>query len=139
MLQVDEMIGLVEDFQRAWMPAHYIGMMHTNFGYPKDWPAEEKDAKVKELRTLFLEEKMPHFMGLFEGELKKHNGGQEGVGFLCGGSVTLADLYLLPQLRFFTKGVADHVPKDTLERFPVIGKYMERLYAVPQIKAWYKL
>lgn len=133
MMLVEEMIGLLEDMARAWAPALYLGMgMHQNFGHPEDWPA--KADTVKALREKFLAETLPRFVGYFVSHIEK-NGNQ----FLTGADVTIADLMVLAQLRYFTKGVADHVPVDSLEKYPAIIAYMSRLYEVPQIKAWYKM
>eukprot|EP00961_Rhodomonas_salina_P287661 3886717-Rhodomonas_salina.3 len=66
-------------------------------------------------------------------EAIKENGGK----FACGDTLTIADLQWYPQLRYFTKGVADHVPSDCLNAYPEVLAYMERVLAVPQIKEWY--
>ena len=39
--------------------------------------------------------------------------------------------------RYFTKGVADHIPTDCLNVYPEVVAYMERMLAVPEIKEWY--
>lgn len=131
LLAVEEAIGLIEDMQRAWQPALYLGMgMHQNFGHPEEWP--EKAATVQKLREKFIAEGLPKFMVFFTAKLEK-------TPFLCGDKMTAADLVFLPQLRYFTKGVADHVPADCLNAYPVITAYVQRCLDVPQIKAWYKL
>merc|ERR1712194_957010 len=132
LLEVEEMIGLVEDFERAFQPCLYLAMRPSMYGYPDDWPAEEKAATVKRMREQFMAEKLPVFMGFFTEQIGKSN------AFLCGPEVTLADLYFLVRLRYFTAGIADHVPKDCLDKYPAITAYLDRLYAVPQIKEWYK-
>lgn len=38
---------------------------------------------------------------------------------------TIADLQILAQLRYFTKGVADHVPADCLKPFPASWKNVD--------------
>jgi len=46
---------------------------------------------------------------------------------------------LLPQLSYFTRGVADHVPSTVLDPYPVIKEYLQRVKALPAIKEWYGL
>jgi len=130
-LNVEEAIGLVEDFQKDWLPCLYIGMMHTKFGYPEEWP--EKPTVVKQLREKWLAEGLPKFMGFFVDMIKKNGG-----SFLCGPDITLADLYLLPQLRYFQKGIAEHVPSTCLDAYPEIIQYMDACYKVPQLAKWYQ-
>jgi len=131
LMKVEEVIGLFGDFSRAWQPNLYIGMRHMMYGYPEEWP--EKAAKVQEMRTNFLATEMPKYMEFFKAKLEKTG------AFLCGDKPTMADLMCLAQMRYFTKGVADHVPGDCLAPYPVITAWMDRMHAVPQIKAWYKL
>ncbi|CAK9082781.1 unnamed protein product [Durusdinium trenchii] len=130
MLEIEELIGLSEDMARAWAPALYMGMgRHTSYGYPEDWP--QKHATVKKLREEFLKDSLPKFMEFFTKKLEKTG------TFFCGDQPTIADLQILAQLRYFTKGVADHVPADCLKPFPAITGWMDRMHAIPQIKAWY--
>jgi len=132
MLQVEEVIGLANDLQRAWTPCLYIAMgRHTAYGHPAEWP--EKDAVIKRMREDFLAAELPKFMGFFTRKL-------EATGaFFCGAHPTIADLQLLAQLRYFTKGTAEHVPADCLDKYTAVTNWMARMYAIPQIKKWYKL
>ena len=132
MLEIEEVIGLSDDMTRAWQPALYMGMgRHANYGHPQEYP--EVKETVQKLRESFLAESMPKFMGFFSQKL-------EATGaFFCGDKPTIADLQILAQLRYFTKGVADHVPADCLTPYPVVTSWMDRMHAIPQIKAWYKL
>lgn len=133
LLEIEDVIGLSEDMSRAWTPALYMGMgdRHTKFGHPTDWP--EKDATAKALREAFVAESLPQFMGFFTQKL-------EATGaFLCGDKPTIADLQVLAQLRYFTKGVADYVPKDCLEKYPTVTAWMARMHEIPEIKKWYGL
>ena len=74
---------------------------------------------------------LPVALGMFTAQLEKTG------AFLCGDKVTIADLQLLPQLRYFTRGVADFVPADSLAPYPVVIGWIDRMLAVPEIKAWY--
>eukprot|EP00392_Amoebophrya_sp_AT5.2_P015270 g15471.t1 len=129
---VDEVLGLHDDFYRAWSPSIYTSMRPTVYGYPKEWP--EQAETVKRLRESFLKDELPRFLGYLKAHLEKNGG--PGRVFLCGGEVTLADLTWLPQLRYFQSGIADHVPQDSLDAYPFITDYIARMLAVPQIKAW---
>ena len=84
------------------------------------------------VREKFVKELLPVYMGDLTDALK-----EAGGKFVCGDTVTIADLQWYPQLRYFTKGVADHVPTDCLNAYPEVTAYMERMLAVPQIKEWY--
>ncbi|CAK9084047.1 Glutathione S-transferase class-mu 28 kDa isozyme (GST 28) (Sj28 antigen) (Sj28GST) (Fragment) [Durusdinium trenchii] len=97
MLEIEELIGLSEDM---------------------DWP--QKHATVKKwLREEFLKDSLPKFMEFFTKKLEKTG------TFFCGDQPTIADLQILAQLRYFTKGVADHVPADCLKPFPASWKNVD--------------
>ena len=66
LLHIEEMIGLLEDMQRSWGPALYIGMRPQRFGYPEDFDGEEKEKLVKQLREKWLAEELPGFMQKFD-------------------------------------------------------------------------
>jgi len=128
--EVEETLGLSDDLARAWSPCLYVSFDHTQFGHPADWPG--KDDTIKELREKFIEEKLPQYMKFLSDKIEA-----SGSQFLCGENVTIADLVLLPQLRMFILGFADHVPTDCLEKYPVVTSWMSRMMEVPQIKEWY--
>ena len=44
---------------------------------------------------------------------------------------------LFPQIEYFTRGVADHVPVNCLEPFPQVRAWIARMVALPPIKAYY--
>lgn len=56
---------------------------------------------------------------------------------MCGSAPTIADLRLLPQLRYFQKGAADFVPTTCLDAYPHVTAWIARMMALPQIKEWY--
>lgn len=132
MLDIEEVIGLSDDMVRAWQPALYMGMgRHANYGHPAEWA--EKDETVKKLRETFIAEHLPKFMGFYSSKLSATG------AFFCGDKPTIADLQILAQLRYYTKGVADHVPADCLEPYTTVTAWMKRMYEVPAIKKWYNL
>jgi len=131
-IDIEQMIGLSDDMQRTWVPAQYMGMgLHKKFGHPEEFP--QKPEVVKALRETFLAEELPKYMNFLTKTLEKTG------AFLCGANITIADLQWLAQLRYFTKGVADHVPADSLDKYPVVVAWMSRCYEVPQIKKWYNM
>lgn len=130
--KVDEMVGMCDDLARDWGPSLYMGMRPTKFGYPEDMAKEAQMEIVKALREKFIAEDLPRYAKYIENAVAAGGG-----GFLCGDKPTIADLNLLPQLRYYTKGVADFVPKECLDPYPAITSYIERMMNVPQIKDWY--
>ena len=131
MLEVESLLGLSDDIARAWQPCIYINMYPERFGHPSDMSPEAKAEIVKTLRERFVAQDMPRFMGYISDHL------QETGAFLCGDEPTIADLQLLPQLRYFQSGTAEHVPVNCLEAYPEVGQWMERMYSIPAIKSWY--
>ena len=89
------------------------------------------DATVKKLRTDFLAEQLPQYAGYFT-DLISESGGK----FLTGEDLTIADISAYQAFRYFTRGVADHVPKDSLEKFPELVAWMKRFEAHPKVAAY---
>lgn len=128
--KIEEMLGLSDDLQRAWSPCLYLGMgRHTTYGYPQEWP--EKAVVVKKMREKFVADELPKYMGFMTAELAKTG------AFLCGDKPTIADCQLLPQVAYYTHGIADHVPKDCLKDYPVVLAWIDRMMALPEVKQWY--
>ena len=94
---------------------------HANYGHPADWSG--KDACVKMMREKFVAEELPKYAAFLSSAL-------ESNAFICGPSPTIADCQLVPQLIYFTKGVADYVPKDCLEKYPLVTAYLARFKAL---------
>ena len=59
-----------------------------------------------------------------------------GGPFLFGAEPTLADCCLLPVLERYTLGLIDHVPKEALEAYPVMARYLDAFKALPQVRAY---
>lgn len=87
---------------------------------------------MQEIREKFCKESMPMYMNQLTEQIEKH-----GNNFLCGDKITIADLQWYVQLRYFTKGVADHVPADILSAYPTVVAYISRVDEVPAIKAYH--
>jgi glutathione S-transferase len=128
--KIEEMLGISDDLQRAFTPALYMGMAHTQYGYPQDWP--EKDATVKKMRETFLSQELPKYMGFLSSELEK-----TGL-FLTGDKPSIADCQLFPQIAAFTRGFMDHIPSDCLKDFPTVTAWLDRMSALPEISDFYR-
>lgn len=93
---------------------------------------EALEALSKRLREEFLATEFPTYMQYLTNHIEA-NGGQ----FLCGSSVTIADLAVFPQLNYFARGIADHIPTDVLTQYPTVDAWMKRVAAVPEIAEYY--
>jgi glutathione S-transferase len=105
------------------------------FGYPDEFKGtEEHKALVKGMREKFISSgTMARFVGYFEKQITEMGG-----NFLAGEHPTIADAYLIPELRKFQAGHIDHVPTDCLDGFEVITAYIARFLALPEVASWYK-
>lgn len=130
--KVESVLGLVNDLNRAWQPSLYIGMRPQNYGYPPkdEWP--EADATIEKLRSGFLANHLPRYMGYFN-DLINEAGGDK---FLTGENLTIADIAAYQGIRYFAKGVADYVPKESLEPFPEILAWISRVEGHPKVAAY---
>ncbi|KAJ8601728.1 hypothetical protein CTAYLR_003207 [Chrysophaeum taylorii] len=124
-VRIDEMMGLIADFQNLWAPCFYVAMYPERLGHAG---AVDK-AVIEKMRTAFVENEMPKFMDFFSKAI--------GSSFVCGDTPTIADCVLFPQLRYFTRGVADFVPPTCLEPYPLITAYIDRVLSLEPIKKWY--
>ena len=115
-------------------------MLRPRARSPDDFPKEQKDAAAKMLRERFVNDAdaLPKFMEFFSQKLRVQKllcGPSKA--FLCGPTPTIADVRLLPQLRYYQRGAADYVPKTCLDAYPEITGWIERMLAWPPIKEWY--
>lgn len=131
-LDIEEAIGLCDDFVRAWAPCIYIGMAPEGFGYSADFKgSDEHAATVQALRERFLANELPKFCGFFAERLAASGG-----PFVCGAAPTLADCYLVPELAKFGKGFIDHVPATCLDAYPALTAYLAAFNELPQVQAY---
>jgi len=130
-LQVEEVLGLCADMVKAWYPAFYMGMKPTNFGHAEGFEkTPEGQELVKKLRSEFVLEVLPKFLGWFSDYLSNHD-------FLAGNAITIADLSLFTTLVHYQSGVIDHVPTTCLDAYPKIVQWIARINALPRIAGWY--
>jgi glutathione S-transferase len=131
-MQIMELIGLVGDFWQSFTPALYVGMRPESIGH-YGLEGDAKTKKIKEMRERFLANELPKFLKFFEGWIL-----ESGGPFLLGKEITLADVTLYTRLRYFSSGIADYVPANTLEVNPTIVKYKGAMENNPKIKAYYE-
>jgi glutathione S-transferase len=137
-LQVQEAIGLVDDFERAWRPCVSLALEPEALGYgiapataafTRGSPALGET--IRALRQAFLAQEMPKYSGFFTQMIARSGG-----PFLCGDQPTLADCCLAPVLERYTLGFVDHVPKETLQVYPAMVAYLAAFKALPQVQAY---
>ncbi|MBT5000522.1 MAG: glutathione S-transferase [Tateyamaria sp.] len=137
-LKVQEAIGIVDDFERAFRPCIVLALEPEKLGYGIT-PATSLFVKespqlrttIKALREAFLTNEMPKYCGFFSTMIQKSNG-----PFLCGVTPTLADCCLAPALERYTLGYIDRVPKNALDDYPVMTEYLTVFKSLPQIVAY---
>jgi len=130
-IKVEQILGLVGDLSRAWNPSLYLGMRPHIFGYPEKDEWSDADAVIKKVRTDFLANELPRYMGYF-GDLIKEGGGN----FLSGQDLTIADIAAYQNIAYFGKGIADFVPKESLEPFVEVTAWMSRVESHPKVSAY---
>lgn len=131
-LKIEEALGLAGDLDRAFLPGLYMSMRPVEFGFPADFPkTPEGQEQIRTARTLFATQTLPVFLAHYTRML------EESGAFFCGSEPTIADCYILPQMKNFLKGHIDHVPTTVLEPFPVVTAWIARMMEIPSIAAWY--
>lgn len=128
-VNVESALGLVSDLSRAWRPKLYVGMRPQTLGYPPIAEWAESDATIERMRAGFIAEELPKYMGYFTATI----GGDK---FLTGEYLTIADIAAYVQINYFTRGVADYVPKECLEPYPEILAFLGRVEGHPKVAAY---
>mmetsp|Transcript_9538 Transcript_9538/g.27006 ORF Transcript_9538/g.27006 Transcript_9538/m.27006 type:complete len:231 (-) Transcript_9538:244-936(-) len=134
-LRIEQAIYYTEDFDRAWSPPRYFSLVASRwYGHPEGFAkTSDGEATLKQLRARFLAERLPEFMATYSRLI------EESGGFLCThDEPSIADFRLLPKLRSLMLDGLKFVPADCLAAFPVISAYVERLMAIPKLRAWYE-
>jgi len=132
-LEVDVALGLIGDLSRAWSPCIFVAMKPTMLGHDENMSADEKGNLIKSMREKFLKEELPKYMGYFTELIEKSD-----KKYLCGEDLTVADLSALHTIVYFNKGIADHVPKESLDPYPVVTDWAGRVMAHPKIAKYYE-
>lgn len=131
-VKVEQVLGLVGDLSRAWRPAMYVGMRPQVMGYPPKDEWADAEATIEKMRSGFIAEELPKFMGYFS-DLIKEEGGDK---FLTGEDLTIADIAAYQQIAYFRKGFADYVPKECLDMFPEVLAWMGRVEGNSKVAAY---
>lgn len=130
-------IAACDSVQEVWYPCIGAISRPERYGHTAEfWKTEEGAARKKAMREHFVATELPRFAGYVTRALEAN--AVDGVAaFVNGPTPTIADCALLPYLRRFTMGFIDHVPTDCLEPFTAVTAWMDRMLALPQIKAYY--
>jgi glutathione S-transferase len=132
--EIEEAIGVLGDFKKAWEPCFYMGMAPQKFGHAEGFTqTEEGKNVVKSMRENFVQNEMPKFLERIEGLIEKGDGNWA----VAGDEPTIADCYIVAFLRGFTRGHIDNVDPKCLETNPKVVEYCKRFCDLPQIKGRY--
>lgn len=131
---IEEAMGVVDDWMRSFLPCFYMGTRPESFGHPPGFAqTEEGKAVVKTIREKWLAEELPKRIGFLESLLDRH----DGQWLASSSSPTIADCLAVPVLRSLTRGYIDHVPADCLAAHPRIVDYIRRFCALEGVKGRY--
>jgi prostaglandin-H2 D-isomerase / glutathione transferase len=134
LFDIEEVIGDVEDMQRAFTPAQQMGSRATAFGHPDGFEkTEEGKQLVQSMRRKFVTEELPNYIKRLTDRMEKHG----GPFLVAGTGPTIADCVAVPALRAFTKGHIDYVDTNCLEAHPAIVSYIQNFCALEPIKGHY--
>ncbi|CAM9405255.1 unnamed protein product [Chrysoparadoxa australica] len=115
--QCDAVIDGMIDIQMAIRPTIY----------EKNLQRRAKLGKELAAQTL------PMWLGYMEKLLQK--GGGE---FFVGGSLTICDLVIFTRMKWLQSGVLDCIPKDALDRFPLLSALTDRVCSHPKVTKYYQ-
>ncbi len=133
-LKVEEIIGLLGDFEKDFLPSFAIANYPVALGYPAGYQSTpEGKETIQRIRSAFVAEKLPHYLNHFSRHIEEN-----GDKFLCGEEPTIADCYAFPAFRRFRQGALDYIPTDSLDGYPVILSYLDRFLSIPSITQWYE-
>eukprot|EP00527_Entomoneis_sp_CCMP2396_P009769 CAMPEP_0198136684 /NCGR_PEP_ID=MMETSP1443-20131203/308_1 /TAXON_ID=186043 /ORGANISM="Entomoneis sp., Strain CCMP2396" /LENGTH=240 /DNA_ID=CAMNT_0043797943 /DNA_START=154 /DNA_END=876 /DNA_ORIENTATION=- len=133
---VEEAMGVVGDIKNSWSPCLYMGMRPEKYGYAKDYGKTEQGKKlIQTMRENWIKEELPTYVKQLEALLELHEG--KWLASSSTDEPTICDCDAVVFLRTFTKGHMDHVPVDTLEKYPKIVDYIKRFCALTPVKGRY--
>ena len=132
--KVEEMIGLLGDLEKDFLPSFAIANYPASMGYAAGYQSTpEGKETIQRIRSAFVAEKLPHYLNHFSRHIE-----QNGNKFLCGEEPTIADCYAYPTIRRFRLGTLDYIPTDCLDGHPVILSYLDRFLSIPRVTEWYE-
>jgi prostaglandin-H2 D-isomerase / glutathione transferase len=115
-LNIDEVLGVCADFGAA------------AFSYRG--PDKQK---AKEAREEFVGEKMPKLLGGLEKIVKAKS---KSDTWLCGDSISVADLQLYYMMGNVKHGFLDHVPTDCVDAYPRLMASYNAVLDHPKVVDW---
>jgi prostaglandin-H2 D-isomerase / glutathione transferase len=131
---IEEVMGDLDDLQRAFYPAQFMGMKPSNYGYPDGFQSTDEGKQlVESLRTKFVTDELPKYVQRLEQKLSQHG----GPYLVAGTEPTIADCAAVPLLRIFTTQFFDHVDPTCLDQHPIIVKYIQNFCSNEVIKGRY--
>lgn len=134
LFEIEEVIGILEDLQRAFNPAHAIGMRPTNLGHPEGFQSTEEGKKlIESMRIKFVKEELPKYVKFLTDKMEKHG----GPYLIAGSEPTIADCVAVPMLRSFTRGILDFVDPSCLDSNPSVINYIKTFCALDPVKGRY--
>merc|ERR1712187_47378 len=136
--EIEEMIGLFEDLERAFRPLS-MGMRPQTLGYPEGYSkTDEGKEVVKRLRTQFVKDELSKYCKRFTMILEK-NQSKDGTNpyIIAGEQPTIADCVAVPMLRNFTRGHVDYIETTCLDEYPLIVQYIKKFCSIESIQGRY--
>lgn len=134
LFDIEEAIGIIEDLERAFRPAFYMGMNPSGFGYPADFAKTDAGKKlIQELRETFVANELPKHLNRIQGLLQSH----DGKWLVAGDAPSIADCVAIPALRSFTRGHIDYIPSTVLDKYPAIVAYIKDFCALGPVQGRY--
>jgi prostaglandin-H2 D-isomerase / glutathione transferase len=132
--EIEEALGLITDLNNAFVPALSIGMRPATLGHPDGFQNTDEGKKLVEtMRTSFIENLLPKFMGYIEAMLEKSG----GDWLVAGEKPTIADCFAVPNIRRFSRGYIDYIPATSLNDYPKVVAYLEKFCSLPEIQGRY--
>jgi glutathione S-transferase len=127
MLEVEEIIGLVEDLNKQIMPSMYIARMPEAYGH-FDADKDKLAAIQGELRKKIVEptSDFHRIAKLLESKLEGSSS-----GWFCGDKPTCADIEMFVKMRHLKKGVLDGIPTDIWKTYPKLEALHDKMAATP--------
>ncbi|GKZ01362.1 hypothetical protein MPSEU_001087200 [Mayamaea pseudoterrestris] len=132
--EIEEALGVLDDFWTSWSPCYFMAMSPQIYGYPEGFgKTEEGQECIKQMRINWLETKLPELAKNIEHLIEKNG----GLWIGSKEEPTIADCVAYFQLDSFTLGHMDHIPTDCLDKYTSLKAYHDRFKNLPEIKEWY--
>lgn len=123
MIKVEEVLNIALDFENESLINFYMGIKAPAYGL-KEVDKKERLKLVAAAKDFLKKTTVPQYLVCFAKFLQ-----QSGGKFLAGDKPTVADCFVLPQLRLL-KDVA-------IKHQPIVAEWIDRMLALPALKARY--